>query len=202
MFKGAYPPALQRVIKALAKWPGVGEKTASRMALHLLRAPQAEVRELAQALVELKERLRLCRRCFAFADEDLCPLCGDAGRQESGMLLVVAEPGDLLAIERLGWYSGLYHVLGGLLSPLEGVGPDDLRVKELKQRVVAEEVKEVILALNPTLEGEATVTFLAQELKPFGVRVSRIAYGLPMGGDIKYADQQTLKEALSHRVET
>jgi len=202
VFKGAYPPALQRVIKALAKWPGVGEKTASRMALHLLRAPQAEVRELAQALVELKERLRLCRRCFAFADEDLCPLCGDAGRQESGMLLVVAEPGDLLAIERLGWYSGLYHVLGGLLSPLEGVGPDDLRVKELKQRVVAEEVKEVILALNPTLEGEATVTFLAQELKPFGVRVSRIAYGLPMGGDIKYADQQTLKEALSHRVET
>jgi recombination protein RecR len=118
-----------------------------------------------------------------------------------GQILVVADPGDLLALERVGWYQGLYHVLGGVLSPVEGVGPDDLRVRELLARVQADGVQEVILALNPSLEGEVTTTYLGQELKPLGVKVSRIAYGLPMGGDIKYADQQTLKEALSHRVE-
>jgi recombination protein RecR len=200
MAKSAYPAALRRVILALAKWPGVGEKTAGRLALYLLRAPQAEVLELAQALMELKEKIKLCRRCFAFADQELCPICGDPGRSQ-GQLLVVADPGDLLALERVGWYQGLYHVLGGLLSPLEGVGPEDLRLRELLERVRTGGVKEVILALNPSLEGETTTTYLSQELKPLGVKVSRIAYGLPMGGDIKYADQQTLREALSHRVE-
>ena len=185
---------------ALSKWPGVGEKTAGRMALFLLRAPQGEVMELAQALLELKEKIKLCRRCFAFADQELCPICAEPSRQ-TGQILVVADPGDLLSIERVGWFQGLYHVLGGLLSPLEGVGPDDLRIRELLDRVRAEGVKEVILALNPSLEGETTTTYLSQELRPLGVQVSRIAYGLPMGGDIKYADQQTLKEALSHRVE-
>jgi len=201
MSKSAYPTALRRVIMALSKWPGVGEKTAGRMALFLLRAPQGEVMELAQALLELKEKIKLCRRCFAFADQELCPICADPGRQ-TGQILVVADPGDLLSIERVGWYQGLYHVLGGLLSPLEGVGPDDLRIRELLDRVRAEGVKEVILALNPSLEGETTTTYLSQELRSLGVKVSRIAYGLPMGGDIKYADQQTLREALSHRVET
>jgi len=201
MAKGTYPAALRRVIFALSKWPGVGEKTAARLALFLLRAPKSEVMELSQSLLELKEKMQLCRRCFAFADQELCPLCADP-RRSQGQILVVADPGDLLAIERVGWYHGLYHVLGGQISPLEGVGPDDLRIRELLSRIKTEEVKEVILALNPSLEGEATTTYLGQELKPLGVRVSRIAYGIPMGGDIKYADQQTLKEALSHRVET
>jgi recombination protein RecR len=201
MSGNAYPAALRRVIVSLSRWPGVGEKTASRLALHLLRAPEGEVLELANALMELKEKIQLCRRCFAFADQEFCPLCSDPARHQ-GQILVVAEPGDLLAIEKVGWYRGLYHVLGGLIAPLEGVGPDDLRLMELVNRLMKEEVKEVILGLNPSLEGETTTTYLAQELKPLGVKVTRIAYGLPMGGEIKYADQQTLRESLSHRVET
>ncbi len=201
MAKGAYPEALQRVVAALSRWPGVGEKTAARQALFLLRAPDAEVTELVQALADLKEKVHLCRRCFAFADQELCPLCANPARQGS-VLMVVADPGDLLAIEKVGWYQGRYHVLGGVLSPLEGVGPDDLHIKELLERVTAEGITEVILALNPSLEGETTTTYLSQELKPLGVKVSRIAYGLPMGGDIKYADRDTLREALSYRVET
>ena len=201
MSGNAYPAALRRVIQDISKWPGVGEKSAARMALHLLRAPKEEAVELAQALLELKEKIQLCRRCYAFADQELCPICADPGRR-AGKLLVVAEPGDLLAIEKVGWYQGFYHVLGGLITPLEGVGPDDLRVRELLERVKAEGVQEVILALNPSLEGETTTSYLAMELKPLGIMVTRIAYGLPMGGEIKYADQQTLKESLSHRVET
>ena len=201
MAKGAYPEALQRVVAALSRWPGVGEKTAARLALHLLQAPEGEVVELVQALAGLKEKVHLCQRCFAFADQELCPLCANPARQADA-LMVVADPGDLLAIEKVGWYQGRYHVLGGVLSPLEGVGPDDLRIRELLERVKMEGITEVILALNPSLEGEATTTYLSQELKPLGVKVSRIAYGLPMGGDIKYADRDTLREALSYRVET
>ncbi len=200
MSGNAYPAALRRVIQAIGKRPGVGEKTAARMALHLLRVPRAEVLELAQALLELKEKIQLCRRCYAFADQELCPICADPARRP-GQLLVVAEPGDLLAIEKVGWYQGSYHVLGGLITPLEGVAPDDLRIRELLARIQAEAVQEVILALNPSLEGETTTAYLAMELKPLGVKVTRIAYGLPMGGEIKYADRQTLKESLSHRVE-
>jgi recombination protein RecR len=201
MAGNAYPVALRREIAGLSKWPGIGEKTASRLALFLLRAPEAEVLELAHALSDLKEKIQLCRRCFAFADQEFCPICANPGRSQ-GQILVVAEPGDLLAIEKLGWYQGLYHVLGGLISPLEGVGPDDIRIMELLDRISKEEVQEVILGLNPSLEGETTTTYLAQELKPLGIKVTRIAYGLPMGGEIKYADQQTLWESLSHRVET
>ena len=201
MAKGAYPEALQRVVAALSRWPGLGEKTAARLALYLLRAPEGEVLELSEALTGLKEKVRLCQRCFAFADQELCPLCANPARQ-GGVLMVVADPGDLLAIEKIGWYQGRYHVLGGVLSPLEGVGPDDLRIRELLERIPSEGISEVILALNPSLEGEATTTYLSQELKPLGAKVSRIAYGLPMGGDIKYADRETLREALSYRVET
>jgi recombination protein RecR len=200
MAGNAYPAALRRVIMALSKLPGVGEKTAGRLAMYLLRAPDSEALELSRALTELKEKIKLCRRCFAFADQDFCPICADPARRQ-GQILVVAEPGDLLALERVGWFKGHYHVLGGVLSPIEGVGPDDLRITELLNRVLEEGATEVILALNPSLEGETTTTYLAQELKPLGVKVSRIAYGLPMGGDIKYADHQTLKESLSHRVE-
>ena len=201
MAKGAYPEALTRVIRAISRWPGVGEKTAARMALYLLRAPEGEALGLVQAIKELKEKIKLCRRCFAFADQELCPLCSDPARNQ-GQILVVADPGDLLAIDKIGWHSGSYHVLGGLISPLEGVRPEDLRIRELEERITTEGIKEVILALNPTMEGEVTTTYLSEQLKPLNVRVSRIAYGLPMGGDIKYADQQTLKEALGHRVET
>jgi recombination protein RecR len=201
MTGNAYPAALRRVIMGLSKWPGIGEKTASRLALHLLRASEAEVLELANALMELKEKIQLCRRCYAFADQEFCPICANPARHQ-GQIMVVAEPGDLLAIEKVGWYQGLYHVLGGLISPLEGVGPDDIRIMELLDRVMKEELKEVILGLNPSLEGETTTTYLAQELRPLGVKVTRIAYGLPMGGEIKYADQQTLRESLNHRVET
>ena len=155
------------------------------MALYLLRAAPGEVLELAGALKELKEKIHLCRRCFAFADQGALSTVRRP-RPLTGQLLVVAEPGDLLALERVGWYRGLYHVLGGLLSPLEGVGPDDLRLGELVERVKSDRIEEVIIAINPSLEGEVTTTFLAQELKPLGVKVSRIAYGLPMGGDIKY----------------
>jgi|UniRef100_A0A7C3SHR2 recombination protein RecR len=200
MAKGAFPEVLRRVIRAISKWPGVGEKSATRMALYLLRAPEGEVLELARAIMELKEQIKLCRRCFAFADQDLCPICADPARNRS-QLLVVADPGDLLALEKTGWYSGYYHVLGGLISPLEGIRPEDLRIAELQERIKREGVQEVILALNPTMEGEATTTYLREQLKPLGVKVTRIAYGLPMGGDIKYADSQTLKESLSHRVE-
>jgi len=192
---------LKRVIRAISRWPGVGEKTAARMALYLLKAPEGEALELVQAIKELKDKIKLCRRCFAFADQELCPLCSDPARNQ-GQILVVADPGDLLAIDKIGWHSGSYHVLGGLISPLEGVRPEDLRIRELEERITTEGIKEVILALNPTMEGEVTTTYLSEELKPLNVRVSRIAYGLPMGGDIKYADQQTLKEALGHRVET
>ncbi|MHB9073010.1 MAG: recombination mediator RecR [Desulfobaccales bacterium] len=201
MSGNAYPAALRRVIMGLSKWPGIGEKTAARLALHLLRASEAEVLELANALMELKEKIQLCRRCYAFADQEFCPICANPARQQ-GQIMVVAEPGDLLAIEKVGWYQGLYHVLGGLISPLEGVGPDDIRIMELLDRVMKEGAKEVILGLNPSLEGETTTTYLAQELKPLGIKVTRIAYGLPMGGEIKYADQQTLRESLNHRVET
>jgi recombination protein RecR len=201
MAGNAYPAALRRVIVGLSRWPGIGEKTAARLAMHLLRAPASEVLEVAHALLELKEKIQLCRRCFAFADEEFCPICANPGRSQS-QILVVAEPGDLLAIEKVGWYQGLYHVLGGLISPLDGVGPDDIRIMELLDRVRKETVQEIILGLNPSLEGETTTTYLAQELKPLGVKVTRIAYGLPMGGEIKYADQQTLRESLHHRVET
>ena len=134
MSGNAYPAALRRVIISLSRWPGVGEKTASRLAMHLLRAPESEVLELAHALTDLKEKIRLCRRCFAFADQELCPLCADPARSQ-GQLMVVAEPGDLLAIEKVGWFKGLYHVLGGVIAPLEGVGPDDIRIRELLDRV-------------------------------------------------------------------
>jgi recombination protein RecR len=169
MSGNAYPAALRRVIASLSRWPGVGEKTASRLAMHLLRASEAEVLELAQALTELKEKIRLCRRCYAFADQELCPLCANPARGQ-GQILVVAEPGDLLAIEKIGWYLGLYHVLGGVIAPLEGVGPDDIRIPELLDRVRQEGVTEVILGLNPSLEGETTTTYIAQELKPWGSR--------------------------------
>ncbi|HAY22098.1 MAG TPA: recombination protein RecR [Desulfobacterales bacterium] len=199
MARNFYPAPLQKVIRGLSRWPGIGEKTATRLALYLLRAADTEVTELAQALIDLKAKIRLCSRCFAFADQELCPICADPGRN-NGQLVVVADPGDLIALERVGFFQGTYHVLGGLISPLDNVGPRDLHISELLSRLHSEAIEEVILALNPSLEGEATTAYLAQELQGKPVKVSRIAYGLPMGGDLKYADQQTIKESLRHRV--
>jgi len=201
MATGIYPAPLQKVIRGLSRWPGIGEKTATRLALHLLRTPAAEVNDLAEALGELKAKMRLCSRCFAFADQEFCPICANIDRH-TGQLCVVADPGDLLALEKTGAFGGVYHVLGGLISPLEGVGPDDLHITPLLDRLAPETIGEVILALNPTLEGEATTAYLTGLLRQREVRVSRIAYGIPMGGDLKYSDQQTIKEAVRHRVET
>ncbi|MBM4288122.1 MAG: recombination protein RecR [Deltaproteobacteria bacterium] len=201
MARNFYPGPLRDVIRGLSKWPGIGEKTATRLALYLLRAPHAEVAELAQAFTALKEKIRLCSRCFAFADQELCPLCADPQRQNQ-QLCVVADPGDLIALERVGFFQGAYHVLGGLISPLDNIGPADLHIVSLLARLEPEDIQEVILALNPSLEGEATTAYLTQEFKDRQVKVTRIAYGLPMGGDLKYADQQTIKEALRHRVNT
>jgi recombination protein RecR len=199
MARNFYPGPLHKVIRALGKWPGIGEKTATRLALYLLRTSAVEVSDLAQALVELKEKIGLCSRCFAFADQELCPICADPLRH-NGQVCVVADPGDLLALERVGFFQGSYHVLGGLISPLDNIGPDDLHISRLFDRLEPESVREIILALNPSLEGEATTAYLTRELQNHGVKVTRIAYGLPMGGDLKYADQQTIKEALRHRV--
>jgi recombination protein RecR len=200
MARNFYPGPLQKVIRALGKWPGIGEKTATRLALYLLRTSTDEVIGLAQALIELKEKIGLCSSCFAFADQELCPICADPLRR-NGQICVVADPGDLIALERVGFFQGSYHVLGGLISPLDNVGPDDLHILPLMARLKPESVQEVIIALNPSLEGEATTAYLTKELHVQGVKVTRIAYGLPMGGDLKYADQQTIKQALRHRVD-
>jgi len=200
MARNFYPGPLQKVIRALGKWPGIGEKTATRLALYLLRTSTSEVTELAQALIELKEKIGLCSSCYAFADQELCPICSDPSRH-NGQICVVADPGDLIALERVGFFQGSYHVLGGLISPLDNVGPNDLHISQLLARLDPESIQEVILALNPSLEGEATTAYLTKELRARGVKITRIAYGLPMGGDLKYADQQTIKQALRHRVD-
>lgn len=189
---------VEELIRCLVKLPGVGEKTATRLALYMLRAPQEEMETLARAIIAVKREIRLCSLCFNFTDEQPCRICRDPKR-DSGVLCVVEEPGDLMALEGSGHYRGRYHVLHGVISPLDGVGPDDLRVAELARRVEREGVREVILATNPSVEGEATAMYLAELLKPLGVRVSRIAYGLPVGADVQYADSVTLGKALENR---
>ncbi len=187
---------VQRLVGELARLPGIGEKTATRLAFHLVRAPEDQVRALALALVELVEKTRLCSSCMNVTDDDPCSLCKDA-RRDPETICVVATPADLIALERGGHYRGRYHVLHGLLSPLDGIGPDDLRVAELMRRLV--DLKEVIVATSPSVEGEATAMYLARLIKPLGVKVSRIATGLPVGGEIEYSDQATLARALAHR---
>jgi recombination protein RecR len=193
---------ISRLIRELAKLPGIGEKTASRLAFHILRAPGEYARELAQALVEVKEKIRLCSTCMNLTEQDPCTLCSDA-RRDAGLVAVVATPPDLYAIERTGGFRGRYHVLHGVLSPLEGIGPDDLRIKELLQRVGAPggevALKEIIVATSPNVEGEATALYLAKVLRPLGVRVTRIASGLAVGGELEYADGVTITRALEAR---
>lgn len=195
-----YPEPVARLIDALQRLPGIGPKTAQRLTFFLLKRPADEVRELSEALMAVKERIVYCRVCFNVTDEDPCRICADPAR-ETGLICIVEEPNDLLAMERTGEFRGRYHVLLGALSPLDGIGPEDLKIRELLARLDAGGTAEVILATNPNVEGEATALYLAKLLRPLGVRVTRIARGLPVGGDLEYADQVTLSKALEGRRE-
>ncbi|OAG27454.1 recombination mediator RecR [Thermodesulfatator autotrophicus] len=194
----AFPEVLERVIKNLAALPGLGEKSATRLALYLLSRPSEEIKELAQSLLEMRSKLKLCKRCFNLATEEFCQLCLDPQR-EKDILCVVEDPAALSAIERAGAYKGLYHVLHGVLSPRDGIGPRELRLPELLTRLRQENIKEVVLALSPTVSGEATAAYIVELLKEVPIKVTRLACGLPMGMDVRYADQMTLKRAIEAR---
>ncbi len=178
----------------------MGKKTAERLAFHILSMPKGEVEGLASAIRAVKERIRPCSICFNFTEEDPCAFCSDPNRDE-GIICVVEEPHDLLSIERSGVHKGRYHVLHGALSPLENIAPEDLKINELLERLKSGKVKEVIIATNPTVEGEATALYLAKLIKPLGIKVTRIAHGVPMGGDLEYTDEATLRKALEGRQE-
>ena len=190
---------IARLVGELSKLPGVGEKTAARLAFHILRAPPEAAAALAAAIGEMRASISFCSQCWDFTEQDPCPICRDA-RRDSSLVCVVAQPQDVLDIERAGGYLGRYHVLHGVLSPLDGIGPDDLRVAELVKRCGGE-IKEVIIATNPSVEGETTAVYLAKLLRPLGVRCSRIATGVPMGGELEYADRLTLSRAIHGRRE-
>ena len=195
-----YAGPVQELIDQLGRLPGVGPKSAQRIAFYLLKLPKEDAERLATAIVEVKARISFCRRCWNVAEGELCELCAD-GRRDAAIVCVVEEPRDIVAVERTGEYRGRYHVLQGAISPIEGVGPEQLRVKELLARIPEEEISEVILATNPNIEGEATAMYLARLLKPAGLKVTRIASGLPVGGDLEYADEVTLGRALEGRRE-
>jgi len=190
--------ALQDLVDELAALPGIGPKGASRIAFHLLSAPPADVDRLVEALTRMKERVRFCQRCFNVAESELCTICQDTGRDQS-LICVVEEPKDVLAVERTREFRGLYHVLGGAIDPIGGIGPDDLHIRELMTRLADGTVKEVILATDPDIVGEATATYLARSLKGVDIPVSRLASGLPVGGDLEYADEVTLSRAFEAR---
>ncbi|MEO6629098.1 MAG: recombination mediator RecR [Aquihabitans sp.] len=195
-----YAGPVQDLIDELGRLPGVGPKSAQRIAFHLLKLPKEDAVRLSRAIVVAKEKVAWCTRCFNLADAELCAICGD-DRRDSTMLCVVEEPKDLVAVEKTGEYRGRYHVLQGAINPMEGIGPDQIRVKELLTRIVPEEVEEIILCTNPNIEGEATAMYLARTLGPLGLKVTRIASGLPVGGDLEYADELTLGRALEGRRE-
>lgn len=191
---------IARLVVELGKLPGVGEKTAARLAFHILRAPIEDAQALAQAITDLRAKIRLCSSCWDFTEADPCAICRDQ-RRDGSLLCVVAHPQDVIAIERTGGYHGRYHVLHGVLSPLEGIGPDDLRIAELVRRCGDGQTREVIVATNPSVEGETTAIYLAKLIRPLGLRTSRIATGVPMGGELEYADRLTLARALDGRRE-
>ncbi len=194
------PPAMTRLVKELARLPGIGEKTASRLAFNLLNRPRNEVIALAEALLEMKERVGLCSGCFGLSDMPQCAICSDEAREQS-LICVVEGPADLMAMERARSFNGVYHVLHGAIAPLDGIGPDDIKIKELLTRIEAGMTREVIIATNATVEGEATALYLAKMLKPSEVKVSRLARGLPAGGDLEYSDAATLSSAIAGRRE-
>jgi recombination protein RecR len=193
-----YPPSIQNLIKNIARLPGIGEKTAERLALHILRAPRREAEALAQSLLDIKDKVKFCSKCFALSDNELCHLCSDPARDPS-VLCVVEQPADMVAIEKSGAFRGLYHVLSGALSPMNGIGPEHIRIRELMRRIEKGQIKEIVLATATNVEGEATASYIAQLLEKHPIKVSRIASGVPMGGDLKYVDQVTLKRAMETR---
>lgn len=193
-----YPDSLLKLIKNLSKLPGIGEKTAERLAMHILRAPRKEAEQLSHSIIEIKEKVKLCSMCFALSDTDVCNICSDPARTPS-ILCVVEQPADMVAIEKSGSFKGLYHILEGALSPMDGIGPDDIRIKELITRIARDKIKEVVLATSTTIEGETTAGYIAEQLKNHPVKVTRIASGVPIGGDLKYVDQVTLKKAMETR---
>ncbi len=193
-----YESALQDLVDELGRLPGIGPKSAQRLAFHLLQSDPADARRLADAIVRVKERTRFCQRCWNVSEQDECWVCRDP-RRDPSLLCVVEEPRDVIAIERTREFLGRYHVLGGAISPIDGIGPEQLHIRELIRRVVPEGVREIIIATNPNVEGEATASYLAQLLSPLGVRVTRIASGLPVGGDLDYADEVTLSRAFAGR---
>lgn len=192
--------SVRNLINEFRKLPGIGEKTAQRLTFHVLKTDRSDIERLARALIEVKDRVRYCSTCFNITEADPCEICTDAGRNRT-MLCVVEEPGDLLAIERTNEYKGLYHVLMGSLSPLDGIGPQQLKIKELLERLRSNEVTEIIMATNPTVEGEATALYIARLLKPFNLKITRIAHGIPVGGDLELADQSTMARAMEGRKE-
>ena len=191
---------IQRMVSELARLPGIGQKTAQRLAYHIVGLPLEDVHALAAALWQGRKAIRYCERCGNFSSAELCNVCSNAERM-NGQICVVRDPRDVAAMERMQDYHGLYHVLHGTLSPMDGVGPDDIRIKELLARLGTEEVSEVILATNPDIEGEATATYIARLVKPMGVKCSRIAHGVPVGSDLEYADEVTLSKAMECRRE-
>ena len=197
---GGFAEPISRLIEALKLLPGIGQKSATRLAFHILKRPEEEAAALARAIAEARSRIRSCSQCGNFSEDEHCPLCGDA-RRDRTVLCVVEEAANLAAIERTGLFHGLYHVLGGALSPLRGIGPEELRIVSLVERVRGSGVREVILATSPNVEGEATSVYIAGILKPLGARVTRIAQGLPVGSEIEFTDDQTLAKALEARRE-
>ncbi len=195
-----YEGVMQTLIDELGRLPGIGPKSAQRVAFYLLKADAIDAKRLARAIEDAKDRVTWCRRCFNISEGELCAFCLDE-RRDTHVVCVVEEPRDIVAVERTGEYRGRYHVLQGAISPIEGVGPEQLRVKELLARIPVEEISEIILATNPNIEGEATAMYLARLLKPAGLKVTRIASGLPVGGDLEYADEVTLGRAFEGRRE-
>jgi len=193
-----YPTSVLKLIKNLSRLPGIGEKTAERLATHILRAPRREAELLSQSIIEIKEKVRHCSMCFALSDTDICNICSNPARTDS-ILCVVENQADLVAIEKSGSFNGLYHILEGALSPMDGIGPDDIRIKELVARISRGKIKEVVLATSTNIEGETTAVFIAEQLEHPGVKITRIASGVPIGGDLKYVDQVTLKKAMETR---
>jgi len=192
------PPALERLIEALSRLPGIGNKTATRLALNILRRPPSQAMELAAALSGLHQSIRLCSHCFAFSEQDPCAICADP-RRDGGLICVVEESGDLLAIEKTAAFKGHYHILHGVLSPIDGIGPDELKIKELVKRANSGEVAEILIATSSTVPGEATASYLLDCLATAPVKLTRLACGIPMGMDIKYADKHTLGKAIESR---
>ena len=193
-----YTPALQKLIDELGKLPGVGPKSAQRIAFHLIKLPEQDALSLANAIQEAKQKVRFCETCFNMSDEAICEICSDTQR-DSSLVCVVEEPRDIVALERTREYKGLYHVLQGAINPIDGVGPEQLKIRELLERLKGNTPQEVILCTNPNIEGEATAMYLAKLIEPLGIQVSRIASGLPVGGDLEYADELTLGRALEGR---